>query len=128
MKLIARKSEWLTDWYVIERAEHNGAVGLQPMDGGFALVCASRFSDADVEGDASEMLGIADGIETRKGFRAKRCAVRIEGDRAYFCSPRNSSVDGECLLAEADDLAVQIRAALTAPVRGVTTGEREGEP
>lgn len=109
MKLTIRKSEDLGDWYVIERAEHDGrswfeSTGLSSM----ALRCSSRFSDADVEGTALEMRALAKAIEDGQPEAFKRCAVRIEGDRAFFWSPRNSQRDGEVSLEDARELAAQI--------------------
>lgn len=102
-------------WYLIERAEHNGASGLKHMgDNCYAFWHAARFSDADVEGYAHEMLAIADAIEKRSYVSFKRCAVDARQEPVTFCSPRNSQVDGECSLAEADDLAKQIRAKCVA--------------
>ena len=60
----------------------------------------------------AEMLAIAAAIETRGRFSAKRCAVWFVGDRAFFESPRNSQEPGVVTLADADDLAREIRAAL----------------
>ena len=108
MELTIRKSEGMDDWYVIERAEHDGRIWIA--DG--ALQCASRFSDADVEGTAAEMLAIADGIERRTETSFKRCAVSFQTDGVHFDSPRNSQRDGVCSLEEADALAAKIRTAL----------------
>jgi len=101
------------DWFVIERAEHDGRQWLErtgPVR--MALRCSSRFSDADVEGTAAEMLAIAEAIEKRGDAYFRRCSVRVEGERVFFASPRNSTTEGECSLAEADDLAREIRATV----------------
>ena len=108
--LTLRKSENLDDWFVIERKEHDGRMWLEPIEFGRALRCSARISDADVEGDAKEMQLIAEAIETRCSFLARRCAVRIEGDCAYFWSPRNSLRKAAVPLAVADALASEIRA------------------
>jgi hypothetical protein len=55
------------------------------------------------------MLKVADAIERRDGIEFKRCAVRIEGDRVLFWSPRNSAQFGVCNLQEADELVQLIR-------------------
>lgn len=39
VKLTLRKSE-NTDWYCIERAEHDGRTWLKPIDGGAQFICA----------------------------------------------------------------------------------------
>lgn len=117
MKLTIRKSEMLGDWYVIERAEHDGREWLETIGpNAQALRCSSRFSDADVEGTASDMLEIAAAIEKRGSFSAKRCAVLIVPATAFsmnataeFWSPRNSRARGAVTLAEADELAALIR-------------------
>jgi hypothetical protein len=101
----------MTDWYLIERAEHDGRAWIEEVSPNVSeLRCSSRFSDADVEGYGDEMLAIADAIESRGSVRFKRCAVNATSEPVTFCSPRNSRVDGECSLAEADSLVVKIRA------------------
>lgn len=114
MKLTLRKSEWLDDWYLIERAEHDGRTWLEKTGPSSSSVrCSSRFSDADVEGDSGEMMAIAKAIECRGRAGFKRCAVDATGDPVLFRSPRNSERDGECSPAEADELAAEIRRVLT---------------
>lgn len=97
MKLLFRKSTVLDDWYLIERAEHDGML-------------SSRITpDSDVEGTKEEMLGIALAIRKRDLEVYKRCAVTVEGDNVYFFSPRNTNdVVEPVSLAEGDDLATQI--------------------
>jgi hypothetical protein len=97
------------DWWVIERAEHNGGSWFERTPYGMAFMTASRFSDADVEGTGTEMLDIAAAIENRSRESHKRCAVDARTEPVRFCSPRNSQRDGECSLAEADALAAEIR-------------------
>lgn len=111
MKLTIRRST-IEDWYVIERAEHDGRVWVEQVSPGEArLYSSARFSDADVEGSGAEMLAIVTGIESRKTISFKRCAVdfNVPAGRAFFHSPRNSTLTGECSLAEADALAIEIR-------------------
>lgn len=117
MKLTITKSEGMGDWYLIERAEHDGRTWLEPMNLGggsscMAFMTAARFSDADVEGSAEEMRDIATAIENRSTESHKRCGVDATGDPVKFRSPRNSQRDGECTLAEADELAALIRSML----------------
>lgn len=102
MRLTCRKSAHLDDWYVIERAEHDGKHW-----------CSSRFSDADVEGTGAEMLAIADAIERREYEAFKRCAVTFEGGNAHFWSPRNSHRDGITSMKFALLLAEEIRKVVT---------------
>jgi hypothetical protein len=109
--IVARKSEHMDDWYVIEWAEHDGREWLEndPDGYGSSFMTSARISDADVEGTASEMLAIADAIEKRDSFSAKRCMVAVRGVDAIFMSPRNSLHAGVVSLAVADALAAQIR-------------------
>jgi hypothetical protein len=112
MKLTIRKSD-PADWYVIERAEHDGLVWLEQLDEhAIAVRCSSRFSDADVEGTGEEMLAIAKAIENRSDTRFRRCAVSIRGDSVAFWSPRNSQDKGSVSYTEAVELAALIRKEL----------------
>lgn len=110
MTLTMRKSEWLDDWYVIEKTEHEGVQRIVSDGPGVShLFCSSRISDADVEGRASEMLALADAIERREIETFKRCAVDARTDRVQLWSPRNSQRPGIVSRADADALAAQIR-------------------
>lgn len=116
MRLTITQSDVMEDWYLIERETHDGRTWLEPMPGGGAMfMTSSRFSDADVEGHADQMLAIADAIEQRQSVRFKRCAVRVDGQRVFFCSPRNSQREGECTLEEADELVKVIRERIPRP-------------
>lgn len=112
MKLTLRHCVDMGDWYVIERAEHDGRTWWEPTEYGKRFMTSARFSDADVEGSAEEMLAIADAIERRESVRFKRCAVVATRERVEFESPRNSTRPGFCSLAEADELAREIRAVV----------------
>jgi len=94
-KLTLRKSQDLSDWYVIERVAPDVA----------------ELSDAAVEGTQGEMLAIADAIDRRTSVNFSRCGVCVAGNHAFFYSPRHSGTEGRATLAVADDLAAQIRAA-----------------
>jgi hypothetical protein len=103
-------------WYTVERAEHENRYWVEETEyEDFTcghLVYSGRVSDADVEGTASEMRGLAGAIRARRRFAVKRCAVRFDATHAYFWSPRNSRTAGRVALASADDLAAQIEALL----------------
>lgn len=116
--LVIRKSEWLDDWYLIERAEHDGREWMEKVEGGMALRKSSRISDADVEGSAAEMLAIADAIDKRTAFYAKRCAVNAEEDQVRFWSPRNSTRPGKSSRDAADALARLIRTVVAFTAKG----------
>lgn len=67
------------------------------MRGWFSIVDADTYrgiSWASVEGPESDMLELADALEAWKPYRAKRCAVEIDGDRFWLSSPRNSTDRG----------------------------------
>lgn len=114
MKLTLRKSDWLDDWYVIERKEHENKQWLKPTHGGFAFQRSSRISDADVEGTAEEMLAIAQSIKAKGRKSFKRCSVcYVSDNEVQFCSPRNSQRDGICNYEEALELANAIEAMLS---------------
>lgn len=111
MRLTIKHSEPMGDWFTIECAEHDGRQWIENTGpSSAALRCSSRFSDACVEGDWEQMQSLAAAIETRGRASHKRCSVRVDGDRVFFRSPRNSQQDGECTLTEADELAALIRA------------------
>lgn len=115
MKITLQKSDWLEDWYTIERAQHEHRQWLEPMGPNcLQFMDSGRISDACVEGSAEEMRAIAEAIKARGSASFKRCAVRVNGGTAYFCSPRNSTRDAEVPLADADEFADQVLATLTA--------------
>lgn len=116
MKLTMRKCEHLPDWYIVERAEHDGRTWEeQTGPSSSAIMCSARFStNADVEGPSYEMQAIADAIEKRGEASFRRCEVIVEGEHVLFCSPRNSREPGRVTLAEADALAVEIRSYFAA--------------
>ncbi|RLA42179.1 MAG: hypothetical protein DRQ64_00355 [Gammaproteobacteria bacterium] len=103
-------AEW--DWWTIERAEHEDHHWSEPIQYGVKLMYSGRISDACVEGNSEHMVSIAEGIRNRSGHSEKRCAVEIEGDRAFFHSPRNSQDRGSVPLLVAEALADQIEEAI----------------
>lgn len=109
VECVCVKAEHTDDWYSIERAEHDGRVWQEPTEYGSSLMASARISDADVEGTAEHMLAIADAIERRQQFSAKRCAVAVSGDMVSLWSPKNSREAGHIPLAAADKLAESIR-------------------
>ena len=116
MKLTIRDCGY--DWYVIERAEHEGKSWFEAdsrCPGTASFQHSGRISDAEVEGTASEMLAIAEAIEERGSVSFRRCAVRVEGNVALFRSPRNSQREGICPLEDADELVKEIRRVCRKP-------------
>jgi hypothetical protein len=78
VELTIVKSAHMDDWYLIERAEHDGREWVEKKRPGVSvLMCSSRFSDADVEGYGGEMLTIADAIESRGSTSFKRRRPRV---------------------------------------------------
>ena len=113
MRLTIRKSDFMTDWYIIERAEHDGRVWLEKIDEhAMAVRMSSRFSDADVEGTRDEMIELAKAIENRSDVSFRRCAVEMRGESVAFWSPRNSTHDGVVPYTDALELAALIREKL----------------
>jgi hypothetical protein len=98
MSLTLVKSEHLDDWYVIER------------DG-------RPLADRDVEGDAEEMRAVCRAILARDSFRAKRCAVDVRKQAAWFSSPRSGRREARVDLTEADAFARAALAQLGPDVR-----------
>ena len=98
--------------YAIERAEHEKRWWDEPTDHGAMAFYSGWISDAAIAGSADEMLEIAAAIRRRGQESFKRCAVVVSYDLVRFWSPRNSTKDGVCTLAEADALADVIEAKL----------------
>lgn len=119
MKLKLCKSDWLGDWFTIERAEHENKRWFEDVPGmtnARAFQHSGRISDADVEGTLAEMVALAEAIETKgsKGF--KRCAVDARQEPVKFWSPRNTMERmGEVSYEDALDLARQIREPAALP-------------
>jgi hypothetical protein len=120
VKLTMRKCEDMGDWYVIERAEHDGRTWEERTGPhSSALRCSSRFSDADVEGYAGEMRALAKAIDERRYESFRRCAVDARTEPVKFWSPRNSQKNGEVTYTEAAALAAEIRATLATEGTGL---------
>lgn len=126
MKLALKQSGSLEDWYLIEKAEHDGRIWMGRNEYGMCLMSSARISDADVEGTAEEMKGIAKAIRERGGASFGRCAVDATSEPVKFSSPRNSLKDGEVSLADADALASEIEAKLS-PVDDTVARMRQVE-
>lgn len=106
MKIVLKKSNNLEDWYTIECAQHENRQWLEPTGpNSMQLMYSGRISDACVEGTAAEMIELAKAIKARGSASFKRCAVRVDGERAYFRNPRSSERDAEVPLADADEFA-----------------------
>lgn len=129
MKLTIRKPFKDIGLYTIERAEHENKFWFDIVkeESGFTYhraMHSGRFSDyADVEGSAEEMLAIAEAIEKRTSVAFKRCAVYVLGEEVAFKSPRNSTRPGKCSLAEADELAAEIREKLSGNRNEISANE-----
>ena len=106
-KITLVKNDELDDWYTIEKSNHEHKVWFEELDGGLNFMHSGRISDACVEGNGKEMLAIADAIRSRKSVCFRRCAVRIDGDSAYFWSPRNSTREAKIPIENADEFARQ---------------------
>lgn len=109
-KLTITKSDILDDWYLIERAEHDGKTWFEYHEYGASLMCSSRLGNAGIEGNFDEMLKIADAIQKRSSVSFKRCEIEYDNNVFYFASPRNTDYDTRVpiSISEADELAEQI--------------------
>lgn len=101
-----------TDWYKIERVNHDGRRWHQPMKyglHGIQLMTSARLSpEADIEGTAAEMQAIALAIGEHSTFWTDRCAVKCEGEVVEIWSPKNSEEPFRISYARAQALATQI--------------------
>lgn len=73
-----------------------------------------QINGASIEGNAEEMLALAEAIESRSAYSAKRCAVDARTDRVQLWSPRNSVTESIVSRADAEHLAADIRSRLGA--------------
>lgn len=126
--LVVRRCGHLDDWFLIQRAEHEGRQWIQPVEPGVSrFMCSSRISDADVEGSWDEMRVIVQAIQERSGVAFKRCAVQVHGEDVWFWSPRNSRREAEVSLAAADAMAAQFLAEFPERPKAAPEGEPQGE-
>ena len=117
MKIILQKPEWLDDWFTIDRAHHERRTWFEMVEssGSVSFMDSAWISDACVEGSEAEMAEIAKAIKARRSVAFKRCAVRVDGGLAYFHSPKNSREAAAIPLADADEFADRVLAALLPP-------------
>lgn len=124
IKLNLRRSDWMGDWFVLEREVHD--------DGDYEMVApddiskdgrimaashmpSSRVGDADVEGTAEEWAGMLAALRGGGSYSAKRCAVRpVERRGAAVWSPRNSRELSVLDKETVDYLVPKIEATLAA--------------
>ena len=116
MELTLRKSS--DNWYIIEQvdAPDTHREGWERVEYGQRWLSSARLDvcgSADVEGEAWEMLDIAEAITHRRDESSTRCAVCFADGAAYFYSPRNSNDPALPIpLEDADKLALLIRRTL----------------
>lgn len=115
VRIVVVKSDNMSDWYTIERAEHDNQRWMKPTEYGASLMYSGRISDACVEGTAIEMLELAAAIENGQSESFKRCAVRWTKDGYLLSSPRNSQHPGLVSHKLALELAADIRAKVVRP-------------
>jgi hypothetical protein len=106
----------MDDWYTIVRAEHDGREWWKETGpNSSSFMSSERLSpEACIEGDREQMIAIAGAIQQRESATFKRVAVHFAEDGVHFCSPKNSEVDAVVTIEEAEELAAQIVAELTA--------------
>lgn len=108
-KLAVRRSDALEDWWVIERAEHDGRAWEEVHGCVHYMHYSSDINSASVEGTADEMLAIADAIERHDDYETKRCACHWSEDGVDLWSPHNSHIATLVTHARALELAAEIR-------------------
>lgn len=96
MMCIAVKSDALSDWWTIERAEHDGREWEEDGDAqGFSSFRWCRSARLEpytcIEGTSAEMLALAEVIEEGSEAHFKHCAVETTTDGVLLWSPRNSN-------------------------------------
>lgn len=106
----------LDDWWLIERAEHDGRQWLERTGpNSMALRCSSRITNADIEGTSLEMLAVAGAIVGRIQIAFKRVGVNVTAEGVELWSPRNSTyrcrVPYARAMALADEIVVKITKA-----------------
>jgi len=109
MKCVLSKCDSIDNWWLIERAEHDGRRWFERTEFGAALRCSSRLGNADIEGTGEEMLAIASAIERGESEDFRRCAAERTSDGYLMSSPRNSLEPTLISHEEAADLAADIR-------------------
>jgi hypothetical protein len=97
---VSQASEGWDLWAIEVNGEH---IGERPSDRALGF-------DACIEGNASEMIAIAEAIELRCRASFKRCAIEPIRDGFELWSPRNSQRRAKITPAEAVELAADIRA------------------
>lgn len=107
--LVARKNDDLGDWWVIERAEHDGRFWTERAGPNSSeLHCSSRIGNADIEGTAAEMRALAEAIVAGGHASFKRCSAATTEEGVLLSSPRNSIEPTLVPAARASELAEQI--------------------
>lgn len=115
VRAVVVRSDSMSDWWTIERAEHENVRWMKPVQYGSTLMYSGRISDACVEGTSMEMLELAAAIENGLSESFKRCAVqKVEGGY-LFSSPRNSQHPWFLSLEASRELAGDIRAKVVRP-------------
>lgn len=113
IRMVIVKSDWMEDWWVLEREEHDGREWFERVGpNASALRMSSRIGNADIEGTTREWKGIAAAIRARGSDHNKRCAVSCEPEGVYLSSPRNSIEPTLVDYVSADLLADRIEESL----------------
>ncbi len=111
VELTCKKSDVLSDWYVIERKHHDGREWWEPTGpNSSSLRLSSRIGNATIEGTLAEMQELARAIKEGKQIDFRRCAAEVTPLGVYLESPRNSEVPTLVTLASATALADEILA------------------
>jgi hypothetical protein len=93
-ELILVSCEGMPDWWIIERARHDGRECEEYSEDGTSAFTSSsaRIVNGDIEGPGYEMHAVAQAIEQGKSARFKRCQVTWTKSGYLMGSPRGGSV------------------------------------
>lgn len=92
-KLVIVPCEEISDWWIIERAEHDGQEWEKYSEDGTSAVtvCSARIVDGDIEGSSCEMQLVAQAIEQGSSMCFKRCQVNWTATGYLMSRPRGGS-------------------------------------
>ncbi len=112
LRCIVVPAKSLTDWWLIERAEHDGREWIEETAWGGSYRRSARLGSADIEGTSAEMLALAEAIEKGESAYFKRCAAERMAHGYLLSSPRNSDAPTLVSFEHARALAADIRAKI----------------
>lgn len=112
--LILVPCEEISDWWIIERSEHDGQEWEEYSNDGTSAVtvCSARIVDGDIEGSGHEMRALAQAIQHGKSVCFKRCQVTWTKAGYLIGRPRGGAAPILITHAVARGLATDIQRKL----------------